>query len=213
MTVLAWALIGYACGSLPSAWLVALASGHRAVLADVRRTSGEHDAHLVLKGVASRAASVAAAADVIKGLVPVAAAVFIAGPYGIAACALGAVTGHCWPPILSRYAGRGLATTAGTFLGMLPFEMVIAGIVRVIGSLLKIGGLSSTIGFWAVPAIAWLRDQPRVYVLASLIVNVLISLRRLEGIEDDVGRGAPLAKAVFRRVVFDASTHADRFVL
>jgi hypothetical protein len=46
------------------------------------------------------------------------------------------------------------------------------------------------------------------YVVASAAINVLIFLRRLEGIEDDVRRGAPLGRAIYRRIVLDASTPA-----
>jgi acyl phosphate:glycerol-3-phosphate acyltransferase len=206
MSVLTWALLGYFAGSLPSAWAVAVVTGKRALLEDVRRNVGEADAHLILKQAGGRQAEVAAALDVLKGLVPVLIAVNSTGPYEIAACAVAAVAGHCWPPVYYTYAGRGLATAAGSFLGMLPLEMVIAGIVRLMGSPLKAGGLSSTVGFAAIPVVAWLRGQPAPYLLAGVVINVLISLRRLEGVEEDVARGASLPKAIARRVVLDAST-------
>jgi glycerol-3-phosphate acyltransferase PlsY len=206
MDVFIWALVGYGAGTLPSAWLAAVASGKRMVLAMVRRSVGEEDAHVVLKASGGRAATVAAVLDVVKGFVPVLIAVRFAGPYQIAACAIGALAGHCWPPFLYAYAGRGLAAAAGAFLAFLPVEMVLAGIVRVIGDRLKIGGLSSTIGYVAIPLVAWWRGQPAPYVVAAVAINVLVFIRRLEGISEDIDRGARPGRAVVRRIVLDAST-------
>jgi glycerol-3-phosphate acyltransferase PlsY len=210
MTVLLWALIGYACGCLPSAWLVTKLIGRPEILAGVRRDVGEADAHLLIKIHAGRASWSAAAMDVLKGFTPVIIAVRLTGPHEIAACAVAAVCGHCWPPFLYRYAGRGLATAAGTFLAFLPVEMVIAGLVRVVGSFAKAGGLLSTIGFVLVPAIAFLRGQPTPYIVASVAINVLIFLRRLEGMEDDVRSGVSIPRVLYRRAVLDASARPVR---
>jgi glycerol-3-phosphate acyltransferase PlsY len=210
MTVFLWALLGYACGSLPSTWIVAVLRRKREVLDGVRRTVGEADAHLLLKRAGGTGAAVASAMDILKGFVPVIVAVQLASPYAVAACAIGAVAGHCWPPMLHRYAGRGLACGAGVFLGFVPVEMVFAGIVRIVGSLTKAGGLASTIGFAAIPAVAWFRGQPTPYLLAAVVINVMIFARRLEGLDEDVRLGVPLRRAILRRVVLDASAYAER---
>jgi glycerol-3-phosphate acyltransferase PlsY len=210
MTIVLWTLIGYASGCLPSTWIIATITGRREALAGVARDVGEADAHLLLKVHAGRAAWSAAAMDVLKGFTPLILAVRVTGPYEVAACAVAAVCGHCWPPFLYRFAGRGLATAAGTFLAFLPFEMVVAGVVRVIGSVVKAGGLLSTLGFCAVPLIAWLRGQPAPYVVASIAINVLILLRRLEGLEEDIRSGSPWARVLYRRAVLDSSARPVR---
>jgi glycerol-3-phosphate acyltransferase PlsY len=210
VTIVLAALIGYVFGSLPSTWLIATLTGHAGALDGVRRNVGERDAHLLLKQHAGRIASTAAAMDVLKGFTPLVLAVSLADPHEIAACAVGAVCGHCWPPVKYRFAGRGLATAAGTFLAFLPVEMVIAGVIRVVGGLVNAGGLLSTVGFVAVPLVALYRGQPVPYVVASTAINVLIFVRRLEGIEDDVRVGEPVVRAVWRRVVFDASAPGPR---
>ncbi len=205
MGVFLWALIGYVCGTLPSAWIVASRRGLVPVLDDVRRDAGEADAHVLLQRVAGRAATIAAVMDVLKAFTPVVIATRITGPYEIAACAIGAVAGHCWPPYLRRFAGRGLSAAAGAFLAFLPVEMIVAGLVRVIGSRVKAGGLASTIGFAAIPFLAWWRGQPLPYLIASGVINVLIFARRLEGIGSQIAAGASLGDAALRRVVFDES--------
>ena len=205
MTVAAWAIIGYVAGSFPSAWLVGLAAGKRSVLARVQRNIGEADAHVLLSESGGGAATVAAVLDVVKGFGPVLAAGRVATPYAVAACAVGAVAGHCWPPLLGRYAGRGLAAGAGAFLGFLPVEMAIAGVVRVLGSVVRAGGLASTIGYLSIPVVAALRGQPKPYVVAAAAINGLIFVRRIEGVGVDLDAGASLARAVVRRTLLDAS--------
>lgn len=209
MTVFAWALIGYAAGCLPSAWLVAIATGNRRVLDHVRRNIGEADAHVLLSQ-RGRGGAIAATLDVLKGFVPVLVAARVTGAYEIAACAVGTVTGHCWPPFLLRYAGRGLASGAGAFLAFLPVEMTIAGVVRVLGSLGKVGGLASTVGYVAIPVVAALRGQPAPFVVSAIVINVLVFARRLEGVREDIELGVPRGRAVFRRAVLDASSYASR---
>jgi glycerol-3-phosphate acyltransferase PlsY len=206
MTVAAWAFLGYAAGSFPSTWLVALAAGKRSVLDHVRRNVGEADAHVLLSESGGRAATIAAAMDIAKGFVPVLVAVRLTGPYEIAACAVGTVAGHCWPPFLGRYAGRGLAAGAGAFLGFLPLEMAVAGVVRILGGLVRAGGLASTIGYVSIPVVAALRGQPAPYVFAAVAINVLIFVRRLEGLGSDVDGGMSRSRAVLRRTILDASS-------
>jgi glycerol-3-phosphate acyltransferase PlsY len=210
MNVALWAIIGYAAGSLPSAWIVARLTNKQSVLDGVRRTIGEADAHLLLKQAGGRSATVAAVLDVLKGFVPVLVASRLADPHAVAACAITTVVGHCWPPMLQRVAGRGLAAAAGSFLGFVPVEMALAGIVRVVGSLARAGGLASTIGFAAVPVVAWFRGQPAPYIVAALVMNLLIFVRRLEGVGQDVASGMPIGRAIARRVVLDASARASR---
>jgi glycerol-3-phosphate acyltransferase PlsY len=171
----------------------------------VRRNIGEADAHVLLHESGGRGAAVAAALDVLKGLAPVLVAVRTGGVYDVAACSVGTVAGHCWPPILGRYAGRGLAAAAGAFLGFLPLEMALAGVVRVVGGTLRAGGLASTLGYVAIPVVAAVRGQPPPFVVAAAAINVLIFLRRLEGVREDIELGIPRGRAVLRRTLLDAS--------
>jgi glycerol-3-phosphate acyltransferase PlsY len=206
MKVAAWAVMGYGAGSFPSTWVVAIVMGKRSVLDRVRRNIGETDAHVLLSESGGRAAQIAAALDIVKAFAPVIVAVRLADPYAVAACAVGAVAGHCWPPYLTRYAGRGLAAGAGAFLGFLPFEMAIAGVIRVFGSLVRAGGLASTIGYVSIPVVAVLRAQPAPYVVGAIAINVLIFARRLEGLSEDLDDATSRSRAVLRRAVFDASS-------
>lgn len=206
MTVFIWAGIGYAAGSVPFAYVLAVFTGRRKVLDGAARHSGDADAHILLRDAgAGGLAGIAGTLDVFKAFVPTLIASLAVGPYETAACAVGAVAGHCWPPLLGRYAGRGLSGAAGGFLAFLPVEMIAAGIVAGLGNLWKVGGIASIIGFGAVPVLAALRGQPSPYVFAAAAIVALIVARRLEGVRRDVAAGASPVAAVLRRALFDAS--------
>lgn len=206
MDVLIWAAIGYAVGAVQFAYVAAALSGHKQALDRVRRSVGEDDAHLVLKeSGAGKLAVAAGVGDVLKAFVPILVAVWVAGPYAVGACVVGAVAGHCWPPVLRHLAGRGLSAAAGAFLAFLPVEMVAGGLVTAGGSLAGFGGLASTIGFAAVPVLAVLRGQPDPYPFAAAAVVVLVLARRLEGVTEDVHKGVAPVRAVVRRAIFDVS--------
>ncbi len=205
MSVLIWAILGYVAGSIPSAYLASVVWGRRAVLDHAKRGSGGADAHVLLREAgAGRAATAAATLDVLKALVPTLIAARVAGPYPAAACAVGAVCGHCWPPFLRIFAGRGLAASAGSFLALLPFEMVVAGVVTAVGSLSKAGGVSSMVGFASIPVVAHLRGQPAPYRLMAWVILAMILARRLEGMGEDLSQGASPVRSVASRVLFDA---------
>lgn len=206
MDVLIWAVIGYAAGAVQFTYVAAVLTGRRRTLDRVRRSVGEDDAHLVLReSGAARAAVAAGVGDVLKAFVPTLVAVSVAGPYAVGACVVGTVAGHCWPPVLRHLAGRGLSAAAGAFLAFLPVEMVAGGLITAGGTLARVGGLASTIGFAAVPVLAVLRGQPDPYPFAAGAVVVLVLARRLEGVAEDVRKGIAPVRAVVRRAIFDAS--------
>jgi acyl phosphate:glycerol-3-phosphate acyltransferase len=211
MAVLLWALLGYAVGSIQWAYVLAVAGGRRSDLDRVERGAGEVDAHLVLKeSGAGRLAAGAATLDVLKAFGVVLLAVLLGGPYEASAAAVGAVAGHCWPPVAARFAGRGLAAAAGAFLALLPVEFVIGGAITGIGHLLNAGGISSSIGFGSVFVLAVLRGQPASHLVAAATILAMIVARRLEGVGDDVEAGVPLRQAVVRRALFDVSARASK---
>lgn len=207
MNVLVWGLVGYIAGALPSAVIVAHLTGHAHALARAERGAGEVDAHILLREAgAGGQAAIAGTMDVVKAFIPTLVVALVSGPYEAAACAIGTVAGHCWPPVYRRFAGRGLAAGAGSMLAILPFEMVAAGIVTGVGTLVGASGAASTVGYASIPLIATWRGQPAPYRFAAWMVLALIVARRLEGVSADLRRDVHPVRAVVSRVVFDAST-------
>jgi glycerol-3-phosphate acyltransferase PlsY len=209
MRVALWVLGGYLIGTMPSTWAAARLSGATRAIRESRRDRGEDDAHLVVgrrAGVGWAAA--AAAADVAKALawtlLSRRAGQLSTGAVALAGAAV--VAGHAFPFYLRDMAGRGLAAAAGVFLAVLPLEMIVAGLTMCVGFAVRRSGLLSTVGFGAVPLVAWIRGQPDGYVVMAAAVFALILLRRAEGVREIAReRSLPLGRAVLYRVVFDSS--------
>jgi len=123
----------------------------------------------------------------------------------LAAVAVAAVLGHAFPPYLTRWAGRGLATTAGVLLVILPLQMIVAGLLIVFGIAIHASGLLSTIGLASVPVLAWIQGQPAPFVWAAAVILAIVVIRRLEGVGDVIRSGVPWPRAVARRALFDVT--------
>ncbi|MEI6028102.1 MAG: glycerol-3-phosphate 1-O-acyltransferase PlsY [Betaproteobacteria bacterium] len=112
----------YLVGSLSFAVLISRWLG----LADPRSYgSGNPGATNVLRSGHKAAALLTLAFDVLKGYLPVVAALILherlgLGPFAIALVALAAFLGHLWPVFFRFQGGKGVATAAGVLLALNP---------------------------------------------------------------------------------------------
>jgi glycerol-3-phosphate acyltransferase PlsY len=123
----------------------------------------------------------------------------------LSACGIAIVLGHAFPFYATRMAGRGLAAASGVYLVLLPWQMILAGVVILIGLRVKNSGLATTIGMASVPVAAAWQGQPHAFVAMAVIVLGLLMARRLEGVGEVIRSGVPAARAVLFRCLFDAS--------
>jgi len=98
--------------------------------------------------------------DAIKGVVILAIAKALGADENVLwTIAVLSVIGHCFSPFLKFEGGKGVATSLGVFLFMLPIETIIAVATWFIaGKILKISSLSSLIGLF-------------VFVISSFIIH------------------------------------------
>lgn len=196
----AWALAGFAAGSVPFSYLAARGFAGK----DVRREgSGNVGATNVFR-VAGRAAGLAAAAgDVLKSLLPVLAARLAgAPPDGQVAAAAGVVLGHCYSPWLAFRGGKGVASTVTVALVLswqaaLAFGVVWLAVFRGSGYV----SLASILGAAALPLGALAAGAPRVvsafFALLALFVawKHRANVGRLRaGTESRMGRRGRVAR-------------------
>ena len=136
-TYLLAAAIGYLLGSCPNGFLISRTRG-----IDIRKHgSGNIGATNVLRVLGKRWGYLVFALDALKGLAAVriafalAAAISPGGPYhemvGIAG-GLACILGHTFPVWLRFRGGKGVATSAGVLLGLMPLAVVSVFIVWVI---------------------------------------------------------------------------------
>ncbi|MEO5705710.1 MAG: glycerol-3-phosphate 1-O-acyltransferase PlsY [Alteraurantiacibacter sp.] len=195
--------LGYLLGSIPFGLLLARAAG----LGDIRQIgSGNIGATNVLRTGNKGVAAATLVLDGAKGFVAVIAARHLFGDDAtwtspVAAAALGAVLGHCFPLWLKFRGGKGVATNLGVSFGIgWPIGLAYAAVWLVMLGLFRI---SSVAGMSAVAAAliaaALLGFQPFVPVLALIAALVIwlhrANLARLRaGTEPRVGSGVGRAK-------------------
>lgn len=201
-----WVVGAYLVGTIPSTYLISRAKQAADVIAASHRRSGEGDAHVLMKArLGGGWAALAATLDVVKGL----AYPLVVRRYGhapeawVALSGVFVVFGYAFPFYARRMAGRGLAAAAGVMLALVPWAMVVAGVIIVLGFLARSTGLASTVGFAATPLVAAVQGQPRALVAMTGGVFAVILARRVEGVSDAAARvGWP--RALLRRLLFDA---------
>jgi len=151
-------LVGYLLGSIPSGLIAGRVAG-----VDVRRTgSGKTGATNVLRSAGWKAGLLVAAADALKGAIPVLLVQHVLGiGKGIdltaagwmAACAgLAAIAGHNYPIYVGFKGGRGVATTGGMGLALaLPPTLLTAIFFVIPVAVTRYVSLGSMIGVTALP--------------------------------------------------------------
>src|SRR5215207_4580711 len=127
-------------------------------MANVMRSAGKPAAALTMLG------------DMLKGFVPVVAARLLTeNEWVISAVALAAVAGHCWPIFLRFKGGKGVATGAGTSIGLAP---VVGLVLFALWWAVVLVSRYTSLGAIAVmvlsPVAFLLTGQPLPYVLYTI---------------------------------------------
>ena len=173
-------LFGYVLGSVPTGLMVGRAFG-----VDVRKVgSGNIGMANVLRAAGKWAAALTMLGDMLKGLFPVVlAGAFTENAWVLAIVALAAVVGHCWPIFLRFKGGKGVATGAGTSIGLAPLVglslFVFWWIVVLLSRYTSLGAIAVMV---VSPFAFWLSGQPLPYVLYAVIGGALVLWRHRENV-------------------------------
>lgn len=200
-----WAFAAYWVGTIPSPWVIARLARRQDIIDEMRRRASPGDAHfLVARHLSGRLGAVSIVLDILKGFAPALLA-RVAGASDVTVAWVGAaaVAGHCFAPFLRAVGGRGLTTAAGVSLVIVPVAMIVSGIIALAGTVLKVGGFGTSVGFGLLPvfSLAFGYASPLVWMTGAILA--LIAVRRLEGIGDDRREGVPIGRAVVGRLLFD----------
>ena len=191
--VLALAL-AFLCGSIPFGVLIGKSRG-----VDVRAVgSGNIGTTNVWRALGPVAGGLVFALDVAKG---------VAGPLlghwlipqteiGIAACGIAAVLGHTFSPFLGFKGGKGIATSLGALLGLMPIVgVIIFAFWGVVLGLTRMISAASIAACFGLPILALLFHAPTPYFVVALLMSVVAfvkhipNLKRIKaGVEPRVGQ-------------------------
>jgi glycerol-3-phosphate acyltransferase PlsY len=172
------AILGaYLIGAIPVGWLVARAFG----MGDIRHHgSGTIGATNVLRTVGRLPAIVTLLGDAAKGYAAVTLAERLVSPEitPVAAAAVAAVVGNCWPVFLGFRGGKGVATGLGALLKLVPWATLAALPVFVaIVATFRYVSLGSLLGALCVPLGALLLGYPGPYDVAALVIALIVVAR------------------------------------
>jgi acyl phosphate:glycerol-3-phosphate acyltransferase len=174
--------VGYGLGSIPTGLLVA--RWQKGV--DIRQHgSGNIGMTNVLRAVGKDAAALTLLGDLAKGLIPVLLAqAWLTSPWAIGSVALAAVVGHMYPLFAGFQGGKGVATTLGVFIPLLPGPLLIAFVVfAACVAFRRQVSLGSLAAAASLPMAALLWRAPTPYALYALMAAALIWYRHCENIE------------------------------
>ena len=174
-------VVSYGLGSIPTGLLIA--RWQKGV--DIRQHgSGNIGTTNVLRAVGKGAAALTLVGDLAKGLMPVLLAqACLTSPWAIGLVALAAIVGHMYPLFAGFHGGKGVATTLGVFIPLLPGPLLIAFAVwaacMAFRRQVSVGSLAAAA---SLPVAAWLWGSPVAYVLYALLAAALIWYRHRENI-------------------------------
>ena len=136
------------------------------------------------------------------------------------ACGIAAIVGQMWPVFHQFDGGRANATGWGFALAADPIAALIMGVplyfsllaVRVVHPRpTRLLPLASLLSFAIFPAVIWEQESTTSTVIAGLVVLALILLRRVSaGLRQDLETGAPLARVLANRAMYDRSELQER---
>ncbi len=205
MPTIAWIAVAYWLGTIPSPYLLARIAGRNDLIGEMRRQDSPGDAHfIVARKMSSALGGLAIALDIFKGFIP--ALIARAGGEDAGTLAwigVAGVAGHSYPPYFRRSGGRGLTTAAGVSLVIVPKAMIGSGVIALAGTVGKLGGFGTSVGFGLLPIFAIVFGYEAALVAMTAGIVGLIMIRRLEGLEEDRRDGVPIPRAILGRLLFD----------
>jgi glycerol-3-phosphate acyltransferase PlsY len=186
-------LIGFALGGIPSGLLVGRARG-----IDLRTAGSKNiGATNAFRVLGPWWGGLVFALDVIKGLVATFLPAWLAGflPNGSGldprmlslAAGVAAILGHVFTPWLGFRGGRGVATSLGVFLGILPIPSLLAlalwVVLLLISRRVSVGSVGAALAYPFLVALFTGSDPQRVPILVvSSLISLLILFRHAPNI-------------------------------
>jgi len=174
--------VGYGLGSIPTGLM--MARWQKGVVIR-QHGSGNIGMTSVLRAVGKGAAALTLVGDLAKGLIAVLLArIWLTSPWAIGLVALAAVVGHLFPLFAGFRGGKGVATTLGVFIPLLPGPLLVAFVVwascMAFRRQVSLGSLAAAA---SLPMAALLWGAPVPYILYALLAAALIWYRHRENIE------------------------------
>jgi glycerol-3-phosphate acyltransferase PlsY len=176
-------LLGFVLGSIPSGYLVGRAKG-----IDIRKHgSGNIGSTNVLRTLGKGPGYLVFACDALKGISAVLLAYRIfptLGDLGAIVAAVGCILGHNFTPWLGFRGGKGIATSLGVLIALLPLaSMIVLGFWIVVFLVSRFVSLASILAAAALPIVVWFVSGTGALFWFSLLIGLLAIARHWQNIQ------------------------------
>ncbi len=183
MKYIIYFVCSYVFGSIPFSWLIAkFCKG-----IDLREHgSGNPGATNVTRTCGVGLGRVAFALDLAKGMLPVLLARQFLTHDAAPLIAIGvcAIAGHMWTIFLKFKGGKGVATSAGVFFGLLPLPTALAlALFSVVFLIWRMISLASIVAALSLPVIAILTHQNTAFTVFGALIAVFIVIKHMPNIK------------------------------
>lgn len=176
-------LFGYFAGGIPTGYLVV----KRLKGYDIRtKGSGNPGTANVYRNAGVMAGAITLIVDALKGYAPVYLSLILQPrrPELAIACGAAAIIGHNWTPLLGFKGGKGVATSAGVFLALMPWPMAATMAaftiaVKVSGHI-SVGSITAAV---ALPIAAVALQAQTAYSIAAAVSGGLILYKHIPNIK------------------------------
>ena len=174
---------GYVAGGIPTGYLVV----KRLKGYDIRtKGSGNPGTANVYRNAGALAGAITLVVDALKGFAPVYLSMRLEPrrPELAIACGAAAIIGHNWTPLLGFKGGKGVATSAGVFLALIPWPMAatmaaFAAAVKLSGHI-SVGSMTAAI---ALPIAAVAFGAQTAYCIAAAVSGALIIYKHIPNLK------------------------------
>lgn len=184
MKIILTILLSYLLGSVPIGYImVRVVKG-----VDIRSYgSGNIGATNVMRVLGKVPGIITLIIDALKGFIAV---IFISALFGLRsdllkiACALAVIAGHNWTVFLKFRGGKGVATTAGALIGLVPVVFLSSFCVWcIIFIIWKYVSLSSIFAAISLPGFLILYREPFSLLVLGIVIAVIALIRHKENIK------------------------------
>lgn len=176
-------LFSYLAGGIPTGYLIV----KRLYGYDIRtRGSGNPGTANVYRNAGALPGAITLLVDALKGYLPVCLGLHLYPDHRGLAIGLGAaaIIGHNWTVFLGFKGGKGVATSAGVFLALIPAPMAITMAAFLLA--VKLSGhisVGSMTGAVVLPAAAALCGEPRAFTAAAAAAGAMILLKHVSNVK------------------------------
>lgn len=180
---LLFCIFAFFSGSIPWGYLIARAKG----IDLTKLGSGNIGATNVMRVIGKKEALLTLALDILKGFIPL--FILRLTPYGenlilLTVAGILAVVGHCFTPFLKFKGGKGVATSMGVLLALMPLASLITLLLWIVTvKISKISSLGALVCFSLLPLTVYLLNYPFELLIFSVLITLIIYSRHFSNIK------------------------------